>query len=294
VPALGGHLGGPRLEALVASPIVRAVQVNPLLGAPVASPLLWVVRVHPAPCTGCLPLQFPPLTVDAEGECLHTLLPQDASLLALWPNMLSSERFCAGCQPIPCCGGPSVCPEGRSRCLVVKLVVRADACDLVCEEKLSPLKMSLLTVSTEKPYPLLVGTLVNFVLRRPLPARLSGLSESTLSLGRLSLACSFGLLGSTRALALGVCLCNFHLSWSTRKANASTPCCHKTPPCRPHGPICHWPRVFMPAASPSPAAAGPWCVLRAASVASPSSSLSMPTLATLLAKENRPSLRHLC
>jgi hypothetical protein len=179
--------------------------------------------------------------VDVEGECLHTLLPQDASLLALWPNMSSAEQFCAGCRPIPCCGGPLVCPEGCSRCLVIKLVIYANARDLVCKGKLSPFKTSLLMVSTEKPCLLLVGTLVDLVLRCPLLARLSRLSKLTLSLGHPSPAHSFGLLGLTRPLALGICLCNFCLSRLMQKANASMPCCCNMPPCRPCGPICHLP-----------------------------------------------------
>ncbi len=76
-------------------------------------------------------------------------------------KMLTAERFCAGCWPIPCCGGPLVWPEGPSRYLVVELVVCADACNLACEGKSSPLETSSLTVSMEKPCPLLVGTLVD-------------------------------------------------------------------------------------------------------------------------------------
>jgi hypothetical protein len=61
----------------------------------------------------------------------------------------------------------------------------------------------------EKPCPHLVGTLVDFISKRPLPAQSPRPTESTLSLGHPLPAHSFGLLGLTRPLALGVRLSNF-------------------------------------------------------------------------------------
>jgi hypothetical protein len=91
----------------------------------------------------------------------HLAEAANAFLSALQPKMLTAEHFRAGCWPIPCCNGPLVWPEGHSHYLAVKLVVHANACNLACEGKSSPLKTSLLTVLTETPCPLLVGTLVD-------------------------------------------------------------------------------------------------------------------------------------
>ncbi len=116
---------------------------------------LWFQRHR---CLGrCLVSPFGCLAKPSE----HLAEAANAFLAALRPKMLMAEHFCAGCWPIPCCGGPLVWPEGRSHYLVVELVVCADTCNLACKGKLSPLKTSLLTVLLEKPCPLLVGTLVD-------------------------------------------------------------------------------------------------------------------------------------
>jgi hypothetical protein len=94
VPALGGHLGGPRLGAPVAGLIVQAAQVDPLVGAPTAGPLLWVIWVDRALALGVRLYNFCHFTVDVDGECLHA----SCLLLVLRPPMAFSSCFLLGCR----------------------------------------------------------------------------------------------------------------------------------------------------------------------------------------------------
>ncbi len=84
--------------------------------------------------------------------------------------------------------------------------------------------MSLLTVSTEKPCLLLVGTLVDLISGRLLPAQLSGPSESTLSLARPSPARSVRLFGSTQPSRLAFAVAISAISQSIQMAITSMFC----------------------------------------------------------------------
>jgi hypothetical protein len=79
-------------------------------------------------------------------------------------------------------------------------------------------------VSTEKPCPLLLGTLVDLISGHLLPAQLSGLSESTLSLGHPSPARSIRSFGSTLPLRLAFAFAISAILWSMQMAIASTFC----------------------------------------------------------------------
>ena len=82
--------------------------------------------------------------------------PNTFSLALYSSKCCQPSILCAGCQPIPGYKAPSLCPEGHScRIVIVKLVIRADAC-----KNLSLLELSLSTISTEKPCPPMVGILV--------------------------------------------------------------------------------------------------------------------------------------
>ncbi len=82
--------------------------------------------------------------------------------------------------------------------------------------------MSLLTVSTEKSCPLLVGILVDLILGHLLPAQSSGPSESTLSLGRPLPAHSVRSFGSTWPSRLAFAFAISTILQSMRMAIAST------------------------------------------------------------------------
>ncbi len=89
MPTPGGHLGGPHLGALIASPIIWAVRVNPILGAPVAGPLRQIIQVDPSLALGVRLRDFCHLAVNADGDCLHVL----CNLLVLKPPVAFSSCF---------------------------------------------------------------------------------------------------------------------------------------------------------------------------------------------------------
>ncbi len=95
---------------------------------------------------------------------------------------------------------------------------------LLTMENLSLLETSSLMVLTEKPCPRLVGTLVDLISGRPLPAQSSGLSELTLFLERPMPAHSFRLFGWTRPSRLAFAFAISAILWLMRTAIASTPC----------------------------------------------------------------------
>jgi hypothetical protein len=138
--------------------------------------------------------------------------------------------FCEQTTPVrsssPSCCSSRACPEGRSRRLVLEVIVRAGTLNLlsIATEKLSLFETSLLMVSIEKPCPLLVGTLVDLILGRLLPAQSSGLSKLTLSLGRPSPARSVRLFGLTRSSRLAFTFAISAISRSMQTAIASRFC----------------------------------------------------------------------
>ena len=132
--------------------------------------------------------------------------PNTSSLALRSPKCCQSSILCASCRPIPGYGGPSSCPEGHScRLVVVKLVVCADAC-----KNSSLLELSLSTISTEKPCPPMVGTLVYLWAVQVDPHLGAPVAGPLLLVVRVN-----------PALALGVVPAFLP---STRKANASAPC----------------------------------------------------------------------
>ncbi len=141
------------------------------------------------------------------------------------PGGFCQQTTSAQSSPPSCCS-IWACPEGRSHHLVLEVIVRAGTPNLlsIAMEKLSLLETSLLTVLMEKLCPLLVGTLVDLILRHSLPAQLSGPSELTLSLGRPSLAHSVRLFGLTRHSRLAFAFAISVILQSMRTANASIFC----------------------------------------------------------------------
>jgi hypothetical protein len=156
---------------------------------------------------------------------LHCLVKNRQCLrhIPVCPGGFCQQTTPAQSSPPSCCSSWA-CPEGRSCRLVLEVIVRAGTLNLlaIAMEKLSPLETSLLTVSTEKPCPLLVGTLVDLISGHLLPAQLSGPSESTLSLGCPSPARSVRLFGSTRPSRLAFAFAISAISRSMQTAIAST------------------------------------------------------------------------
>ena len=133
--------------------------------------------------------------------------PNTFSLALYSSKCCQPSILCAGCQPIPGYKAPSLCPEGHScRIVIVKLVIRADAC-----KNLSLLELSLSTISTEKPCPPMVGILVYLRAVQVDPLLGAPVAGPLLSVVQVN-----------PALALGAVPAFLRL---TRKANASAPCC---------------------------------------------------------------------
>ncbi len=95
---------------------------------------------------------------------------------------------------------------------------------LLAMENLSSLETSSSTVFTEKLCLHLVGTLVDLISGRPLPAQLSRPSKLTLFLRCPLPACSFRSFGSTWPSCLAFTFTISAILWLMRTAIASTPC----------------------------------------------------------------------